>query len=132
MFGGSKENDALVVRLCFVTSQGLATMETRTSINIISVAENFSLGQFFPFGGSTGARRQCLGAPDLVEQKYNGLGKYELSSPSTLSGKPGRTGTRASVVVDGASSGESSFSAVTILDSNCPMTLSKASSAVIN
>ena len=30
---------------------------------------------FFPFGGSTGAPRQCLGAPDLLEQRNNGLEK---------------------------------------------------------
>ena len=35
----------------------------------------FSRSVFFPFGGSTGARGQCLGAPDLLEQRNNGLEK---------------------------------------------------------
>ena len=34
-----------------------------------------SLGQFYPFGGSTEALRHCLGAPDLLEQINNGLKK---------------------------------------------------------
>ena len=34
-----------------------------------------SLGQRYPFGGSTGAPRHCLGALDLLEQRKNGLGK---------------------------------------------------------
>ena len=42
------------------------------------------LGQFYLFaggggwrGGGTGAPRPCLGAPDLLEQRNNGLEKYE-------------------------------------------------------
>ena len=34
-----------------------------------------SLSQFYPFGGSTEALRHCLGAPDLLEQRKNGLEK---------------------------------------------------------
>ena len=35
-----------------------------------------SPSQRCPFGGSTGAPRHCFGAPDLLEQKKNGLGKF--------------------------------------------------------
>ena len=37
-----------------------------------------SLGQRYPFGRSTGAPRYCLGAPNLLEQRENGLGKSYL------------------------------------------------------
>ena len=37
-----------------------------------------SLGQHCSFGGSTGAPRHCLGAPDLLEQRENGLRKSYL------------------------------------------------------
>ena len=33
------------------------------------------VGQRYPFGGSTGAPKRCLGAPDLLEQRKSGLGK---------------------------------------------------------
>ena len=33
---------------------------------------------FMLSGGSTGASRQCLGAPDLLEQGNNGLGKFYM------------------------------------------------------
>ena len=34
-----------------------------------------SLGQHCPLGASKGALRHCLGAPDLLEEGNNGLGK---------------------------------------------------------
>ena len=36
-----------------------------------------SPGQHCAFRGSTGVPRQCLRAPDWLEQSYNGPGKYE-------------------------------------------------------
>ena len=48
-----------------------------------------SLGQHYPFGGSTGAPRHCLGAPDLLEQKINRLGK---SDAQNICRSPGRRG----------------------------------------
>ena len=33
------------------------------------------LGQFYPFGESTGAPRHCLGTPDLLEKRNEGLEK---------------------------------------------------------
>ena len=38
-----------------------------------------SLGQYYPFGGSTGAPRHCLGASDLLEQRENRLGRSNFS-----------------------------------------------------
>ena len=34
-------------------------------------------GQNYAFRGSTGVPRQYLGAPDWLEQRYHGVGKYE-------------------------------------------------------
>ena len=45
-----------------------------------------SLGQHYPFGVSTEAPRQCLGAPDLLEHRKIGWGsptKTSLGSPGT-------------------------------------------------
>ena len=36
-----------------------------------------SPGQNCAFRGSTGVPKQCLWAPDWLEQRYNGPGKYE-------------------------------------------------------
>ena len=40
-----------------------------------------SPGQHYAFRGSTGVPRQCLRAPNWLEQRYNGPGKYVRQMP---------------------------------------------------
>ena len=42
---------------------------------LFALNPGISLGQYYPFGRSTGAPRQCLGAPDLLKHRKIGLGK---------------------------------------------------------
>ena len=42
---------------------------------IVPEITNAALGQFDPFGRSSGAPRRCLGDPDLLEQKKGGAGE---------------------------------------------------------
>ena len=55
----------------------LLTAEARGAVEVWAMPATVVFLQviFFPFGGSTGAPRHCLGAPDPLEQRNNGLEK---------------------------------------------------------
>ena len=40
--------------------------------------------QSYAFRGGTGVPRQCFGAPDRLEQRFDGLGRYEPASPPSV------------------------------------------------
>ena len=57
----------------------LALQLAGCTVGLVAAICGNSLGQHYTFRGSTGIPRQCFWAPERLEQRYNGLGKYEPS-----------------------------------------------------